>query len=359
MKPQKKRESNLELYRIILMLAIIAHHYVVNSGLLETAYLGGFTFRSVYLVLLGAWGKIGINCFILITGYYMCKSKITFQKFLKLLLEIVFYNTVVYLSFVAFGYISFDMENFLYSAAPIKGIVNDFSSCYIVFYLFIPFINKILKGITKRQHIALLALALFTYSIIAWFLPVTFNYVTWFIVMYLIGAFIRLHATPKNETCKRWGILSAFTLLLAMFSVVGYFWHTTKIGYPDAYRYIMDANKPLAVIVSVSLFMFFKSMKPFYSRAINLIASSTFGVLLIHANSDLMRYWLWQDTLKNVSIYYTGNIYVHSIIAILLVYIACTIIDQLRLRFIEKPLFQITARYISATEKIIESKLLS
>ena len=30
--PEKpKRESGLELYRIILMLAIIAHHYFVNS----------------------------------------------------------------------------------------------------------------------------------------------------------------------------------------------------------------------------------------------------------------------------------------------------------------------------------------
>lgn len=29
------RNSNIELYRIIVMLFIIAHHYVVNSGLME------------------------------------------------------------------------------------------------------------------------------------------------------------------------------------------------------------------------------------------------------------------------------------------------------------------------------------
>lgn len=28
---QKQRNSNLELYRIIVMLLIVAHHYVVNS----------------------------------------------------------------------------------------------------------------------------------------------------------------------------------------------------------------------------------------------------------------------------------------------------------------------------------------
>lgn len=30
------------------------------------------------------------------------------------------------------------------------------------------------------------------------------------------------------------------------------------------------------------------------------IAASTFGVLLIHANSETMRNWLWKDTLDNV-----------------------------------------------------------
>ncbi len=32
---QKVRNSNLELYRVIVMLLIVAHHYVVNSGLLQ------------------------------------------------------------------------------------------------------------------------------------------------------------------------------------------------------------------------------------------------------------------------------------------------------------------------------------
>ena len=31
----KVRDSNLELFRIITMLLIVAHHYVVNSGLME------------------------------------------------------------------------------------------------------------------------------------------------------------------------------------------------------------------------------------------------------------------------------------------------------------------------------------
>ena len=60
---EKKRESNIELYRIVLMILIIAHHYVVNSGLLKIMYKTLFTGKNIFLFLLGAWGKIGINFF--------------------------------------------------------------------------------------------------------------------------------------------------------------------------------------------------------------------------------------------------------------------------------------------------------
>ncbi len=67
------RSSNLELFRIITMLLIIAHHYVVNSGLTEILYVNPLSSKSIFLFLFGAWGKTGINCFVLITGYFMCK----------------------------------------------------------------------------------------------------------------------------------------------------------------------------------------------------------------------------------------------------------------------------------------------
>lgn len=83
-----QRDSNLELYRIIVMLAIVAHHYVVNSGLMaEINTSGPMAFNSLFLLLYGCWGKVGINCFALITGYFMCQSNITVKKFLKLVLE--------------------------------------------------------------------------------------------------------------------------------------------------------------------------------------------------------------------------------------------------------------------------------
>lgn len=99
----KHRESNLELFRILTMLLIVAHHYVVLSDLPREIMTDPLSLKSIYLYIFGAWGKIGINCFVLITGYFMCTSRITLRKFVKLVGEVEFYSVVIYLMFYTGG----------------------------------------------------------------------------------------------------------------------------------------------------------------------------------------------------------------------------------------------------------------
>ena len=60
------QKTNIELLRIVAMLAIVAHHYVVNStvaGLFDPMHP---TANSMFLQLWGMWGKMAINVFVLI-----------------------------------------------------------------------------------------------------------------------------------------------------------------------------------------------------------------------------------------------------------------------------------------------------
>ena len=67
------RSSNIELFRILSMLMIVAHHYVVNSGLMNCIDAQStLRFQDYFLLLFGWGGKTGINCFVLITGCFMC-----------------------------------------------------------------------------------------------------------------------------------------------------------------------------------------------------------------------------------------------------------------------------------------------
>ncbi len=124
----KRRDSNLELFRIIVMLTIVAHHYVVNSGVINIILENNITsLKSIFLLIFGMGGKIGINCFILITGYFMCKSNISIKKFIKLLLEIEFYNIIIYLIFLLVGYVPFSWKDLFYKIFPISSISDSFT----------------------------------------------------------------------------------------------------------------------------------------------------------------------------------------------------------------------------------------
>ena len=107
------RASNFELYRIILMVTIVAHHYVVNSGFPDLYDFNHITGNLIFLQLLGFAGKIGINCFVFVTGYFMIKSQFRFEKLLKLYLEIKFYKFVIYIIFLAAGYESLSIRSLL------------------------------------------------------------------------------------------------------------------------------------------------------------------------------------------------------------------------------------------------------
>ena len=339
---KKSRSSNLELYRIVCMLMIVAHHFVVNSGL--TAVDGPLSINpsnnnSLFLRLFGMWGKTGINCFLLITGYFMCSKSISIKKFLKLLLQIYFYKWVIFIIFYLYGYEKLSLLRIIKLLMPFWGLNSNFVSCFVVFYLAIPFFSILVNNLTKRQHQLLLVFVLFCYTILG-SVPkcdVTFNYVTWFGVLFFIASYIRLYPSPLFNNKKLWGWATLGSVLLAMACVV-----VMHKGSPRGYFLVSDSNKIMAVLVAVCSFLWFKNMNIKQNRTINAIGGSTFGVLLIHANSDAMRTWLWKDTVDCVGHYFLplGRLVLFSVGMVLAVFLVCNLIDQLRVRFLEKPLFK-------------------
>lgn len=335
------RNSNLEFYRIIVMLLIVAHHYVVNSGLGEVLQESPLSERSIFFYLFGAWGKTGINCFVMITGYFMCKSQITLRKFLKLLLEVLFYNIVIYIIFAATGYEKVSLNN-LINIIPGRILDTNFTSCFLVFYLCIPFLNILIKNLTNRQHLLLIGLCLFIYTFHTTFprTYVTMNYVSWFCVIYFIASYIRLYPNKYDNNIHFWRGGVFLCIVLSAFSVLRQLWLGAHGQQLLPYRYVSDSNELLPILTAITSFMYFKNIRIPQSKWINLIGGSTFGVLLIHANSDTMRHWLWKDTLNNIGHYNDELFWLYPIIAIITVFLVCIIIDRIRITLFEKPTFK-------------------
>lgn len=336
------RLSNLELYRIIVMLLIVVHHYVVNSGVETVMAEAPLSGKSLFLYLLGMWGKTGINCFVLITGYFMCKKQITLRKFLKLLLEVEFYNVVIGGVFLLSGYNSFSLKAMVEMLIPVRSMASGFTSCFLIFYLLIPFLNLLAENMNQKMHLRLLALLLFTYSLMG-SIPkfhITFNYVTWFSILYFISSYIRQYGLWNHLKHRHWGCLTLFSIVISMISCVGMLKLGEAFHIPLApYWWVADSNKLLAVTTAICSFMYFKDLHIKQSRIINTISASTFGVLCIHANSDTMRQWLWRDTVDSIGQYASDYVYVLPIVSALAIFTICILLDYIRIHTVEKWIF--------------------
>lgn len=279
----------------------------------------------------------------------MCMSHITMRKFLKLLLQIIFYDIVITTLFIVFGYEPYPLLHMFKSLLPISSIDKGFTSCYLMFFLLIPFMNVLIRKMTQKQHLNLVIVLLFIYTILGTIpkIQVTMNYVSWFCVLYFIASYIRLYPIPKKGNVRFWGWSALALVLLSILSVISIAVLSQHIGKGTGkiYYFMTDSNKIFPVLIGITSFLFFKEVKMPQIKFINTIASSTFGVLLIHANSDTMRHWLWRMVCNNEGMFSSNLIYLHAILVPITVFAICIIIDQIRINTIEIPAINFVLPY--------------
>ncbi len=326
------------------MFLVVMFHYMVNSGLADVLFKSGQSsfVKDALLVVLCSGGKYAINCFILITGYFMCKSNITVRKFLKLFLEVELYGIIIYLIFPIVGYDSFSFSDFISYVFPVFAIGVGFVGSYLAFYWFIPFLNVLIKHVDKKQHLTIIIISLFFFSVVPTFcaaMNVKIGYVGWFMIVYLIGAYIRIyHEEPKIAGNLR-TIVTVVILCVSAFGTVACSYLYARFWDGDihaAYYLSNECNKFFAIIPAIATFIFFKNLKLGSNKVINKIAASSFAVLLIHGHSLTMQHWLWDDVCNNVGWYNTNFAFIHLFVCTIAVYAVCTLIDMIRICSFEK-----------------------
>lgn len=291
------------------------------------------------------WGKIGINCYLMITGYYMCTSNISLRKWLKLVCWVWFYNALFNVLFMASGYAEFSIHTLLRAILPIGKVGSQFASTFIVFYLFIPFFNVLIKSLSKRAYQWLLILIALVF-VLCPYCPVyvlSSNYLLWFVCVYFYAAYMRIHVQETAKSKQFWGITAIVFIVLSVVSVaIG---SCTTLWSP--YYLVMDSNALLALPTAIASFMYMKHVRIGQNKIINTIAASCFGVLLIHDNSTIMHQWLWHDTLHVSDLYNfpIAHLITWSLLVVFGVYMVCTVIDMIRFYCVEKPVFKIADKH--------------
>lgn len=334
----KKRESNIELLRIIAMLLIIAHHFSIHGGF--NFSISDISINKFWTQFLLLGGKIGVNIFVLISGYFLINVKqLKISKILKLWLQIFTYSIGIFTICVVTGLIPYEPQELKRNLLPITYSCWWFASTYFVLYLIFPYINKVLTQLDKKSYLKLIIL-----TTICWvFIPTVSinllyqsNALIWFIYLYTISGYIKLHLNNTKLSGKK-SILIALLFLIIYFSIL-IIYYFVGLKFPFFAKRVtsfFEMQKLPIVLISIFLFIGFLNLKIKYNKIINLIASATFGVYLIHDN-DYIRNFLWNILFKNATFSNNNLLIPYSLFVIVIVFLVCTIIELFRIYVIEK-----------------------
>ena len=312
------------------------------------------------------FGKLGVCLFIIISGYFYDKSKFKLEKLVKLLLQIFTYSIIG----LAIGIIThsekMSLINIVKSIFPTIFGLYWFASCYVLIYIFTPFFRKIIENISKKDYKILLAIMIFIWGILA-FIPKTktfFNEFIWLIVIYFIGAYIKKYNFDfiKNDKYRIITLISIIVLMNIIMIALEVI--SNKIpAISNIVYYFNNTNSPLVLVLTILIFTIFKNLNVKNSKGINRIASTTFGIYLIHENVFL-RDIIWKQIVQGSKFINSPFLILNAIGGVIGVFLISMLIDLVVEKLIIKNLVKIISKiynkvrqmkmYIKSENKVIE-----
>lgn len=320
------RQSNIELLRIISMFFILIVHFDGAAlGLPHIMTLDNVCDFGVFSKeIIESIAIIGVNCFVLISGYFGIKFSV--KGLLDFWLWCIFYSVLLYLLISPFTG-KFSMSGLLLSFLAISHTDLWFVPAYFGLYILSPLLNAGIKLLSERQYVWLLGGVLFLNVYLGWLNdnrinPTGYNTMQ-LIMLYLIGRYIGLYFVGKiryvNNLCLK--ITGLYSVCVLMIFVSTFFFVSTK-----AFAY----NSPFVLGASILFFLIFTTFR-YYNSSVNWIASSAFAVYLIHKSV-----MLWYP-LKCVVIYLSKNydylmFTLFVLLLMFLIFMGSVVFDKIRIR---------------------------
>lgn len=321
------RQSNIELLRIFSMLLIILHHYATHGGVYWNVNSGVNQWIATAMI---SFGKIGVNIFMIICGYFMVEQKFTWRKLLKIEIPVWFYSILFgLLAYFVFGE-ELSIKNvfcFLFPVLTNQGDQYWFVPCYMAVVLLSPAINKVVKELEKKTFKRVLWIAILLISVIPTLCRVTPVYdgnISLFVLLYLLGAFLRLYPETIDKA-KSW-VVALGVIVLSAFMIFG-----TVILKEILPYWLWAGSSILAISISLLLFVAFVKLPIKQNKWVNGIAATTFGIYLIHDNL-YVRQRLWTQWIHCSDFYWSNKLWIHGVVYLLVVFFICMIIEECRMQ---------------------------
>lgn len=333
----EQRKSNIELLRIISIFLIIIFHCAFKSGFEFGVCLSvnKLLVKTFYM-----FGELGVNLFVLIFGYFMVNSRFRCIKLIRLLAEVQFYHWIMI--FVACKLDVFELtgwKNVFLSFFPVTLNYYWFITAYIIIYILSTYFNILIHAMDKKTYQKLLGIVLILYcvipSVLGLFLGTTesilyYNRMIWMVVVYFLGAYIQKYGLPIIRAKKEAVIIVLFSsaILMSSILVINKFHDFFVILGTDEPAFFWPPNTVPMILLSIGIFGLFLHLKISYHRGINIIASTTLGIYLLH--DGILASWIWRKVFRCVEYQNSPFLIIYIFGVAILIFVVGVVIDLLR-----------------------------
>ena len=245
------------------------------------------------------------------------------------------------------------------------GAMSWFAQNFLVLYLLTPIINRVLHWLQHTYYVMLLVA-----STVIWFLIPTvlnlwpnvphttfgFKHIFSFIVFYSLGAYIKLYG---SHITKKIGIIFTAIGFVGAFLgdiLVDVLAMTDPAYMKQIFYFTQNDYGFFQLLLGIGLFIIFLKAKITYHPWINAVASTTFGIYLLHDNKLFLHY-MWDNVLATYQYYDSILLPLYAILVVALIFVIGMIVDYVRLAFIEKPVMKAITPSLERIQSRVEKVL--
>ncbi len=343
-----KRSSNFELLRILAMLMIVACHAVQHSRTGNfSLMIEPFSVNVAANYLLGSYGQLGVILFVIVSSWFLCSAKsIHPEKVVRLYLQTMLCSVAVFVFVKLGGFEPVGFKELVKTfLTPIYGGYW-FIRTYLFFYLLVPFLQDYVRKADEKLQVRLLAIMTILLPVFRFFFFVEseFGNVGDFIYVFIAVAYLKKKEGNYLEKYCRIIFAALLALMWSALFAANILCHRLEFSKNltrNVILHIYSSRHIFIMLLAMSLFYIFKNhVKIGYSRIINTVANTTFGVYIFHENLLLHSYGenglsetaLLFEQWLHVGVHFeTDKLYpLYLILCVFAVFTVCGLIEFLR-----------------------------
>lgn len=293
--PADTRHYGIDALRILSIFMVLVLHILGLGGIADAAAFPEPRFLTAWTLEAAAY--CAVNCYALITGFVMIQGKYRYTNLILLWLQVALFSVLGTVLFYFLKPGSVSKLTLLLSPFPVFRKTFWYFSCYFVLYLLIPFCNRALHSLSRRQAKVLCVLLVLSFSV----LPTLMNVDAfglgggysplWLMALYIIGACIRKF--DLGATIKSWVLVGGF--VLSVLVSVGLFalLHLEPLSaLLKVWRksLLILYTSPTILFNGIALFLLFTRIqfkRTWIIKIIRLLSPVTFGVYILHTHPQI------------------------------------------------------------------------